>query len=302
MRIGIDLGGTKIEGIAIADTGEERARRRIAAPRGDYGNTLSAVSGLVAGIERDVATRCSVGIGIPGTVSPATGLIKNSNSTWLNGQALADDLSRLLDRPIRFANDANCFALSEATDGAAAGARDRVRRHRRHGNRRWSRHRWPGAHRRQRDRRRVGTQSAPRRARRRVARSAVLLRPERLHRDLPVWTGARARPRRRRRRAHRRRRRLRRGLPQATRWRMPRWPGTRIGWRERSPASSTSSIPTSSCWAADCRTSIACTSACRALWLPHIFSDRVVTRLERAKHGDSSGVRGAAWLWERERR
>ncbi len=122
MRIGIDLGGTKIEGIAIADTGEERARRRIAAPRGDYGNTLSAVSGLVAGIERDVATPCSVGIGIPGTVSPATGLIKNSNSTWLNGRALADDLSRLLDRPIRFANDANCFALSEATDGAAAGA------------------------------------------------------------------------------------------------------------------------------------------------------------------------------------
>ena len=122
MRIGIDLGGTKIEGIAIADDGREQARRRIPTPRGDYDRTLTAVSGLVTEIERDVAARCTVGIGIPGTVSPATGLIKNSNSTWLNGRMLSDDLSRLLDRPIRFANDANCFALSEATDGAAAGA------------------------------------------------------------------------------------------------------------------------------------------------------------------------------------
>src|SRR5215471_16750828 len=123
MRIGIDLGGTKIEGIAIADDGHEQARRRIAAPRGDYEKTLSAVSDLVTDIERDVGRGCTVGIGIPGTVSPATGLIKNSNSTWLNGRTLSDDLSRLLDRPIRFANDANCFALSEATDGAAEGAR-----------------------------------------------------------------------------------------------------------------------------------------------------------------------------------
>ena len=122
MRIGIDLGGTKIEGIAIGDEGRERLRRRIAAPRGDYANTLAAVSGLVRDIEQDSGARGTVGIGIPGTISPATGLIKNSNSTWLNGQALADDLSRMLDRPVRFANDANCFALSEATDGAAAGA------------------------------------------------------------------------------------------------------------------------------------------------------------------------------------
>ncbi|MCU1382228.1 MAG: mak 2 [Acidobacteria bacterium] len=122
MRIGIDLGGTKIEGIAIADGGGERARRRIASPRGDYGRTLAAVSGLVREIERDAGGHGSIGIGIPGTISPATGLIKNSNSTWLNGRPLAEDLSRLLDRPVRFANDANCFALSEATDGAAAGA------------------------------------------------------------------------------------------------------------------------------------------------------------------------------------
>jgi fructokinase len=122
MRIGIDLGGTKIEGIAIADEGTEQLRRRIAAPRGDYANTLAALTGLVHGIEQELGVRGTVGVGIPGTISPATGLIKNSNSTWLTGRPLAEDLSRLLDRPVRFANDANCFALSEAIDGAAAGA------------------------------------------------------------------------------------------------------------------------------------------------------------------------------------
>ena len=122
MRIGIDLGGTKIEGIAIGDDGSERLRRRIPAPRGDYQRTLDAVAGLVLEIERGVGARGTVGLGIPGTISPATGLIKNANSTWLNGTRLGEDLERRLDRPLRFANDANCFALSEATDGAAAGA------------------------------------------------------------------------------------------------------------------------------------------------------------------------------------
>ena len=122
MRIGIDLGGTKIEGIAIDDDGVERVRRRIPAPRGDYDRTLDAIAGLVHAIERDCGARGSVGVGMPGTISPATGLVKNANSVWLNGQRLGDDLPRLLDRQVRFANDANCFALSEATDGAAAGA------------------------------------------------------------------------------------------------------------------------------------------------------------------------------------
>src|SRR5947209_8111030 len=122
MRIGIDLGGTKIEGIAIADDGAERLRQRIPASRGDYSRTLAAVAGLVHDIERKLCAQGTVGVGIPGTISPATGRIKNSNSVWLIGQPLADDLPRLLDRPVRFANDANCFALSEATDGAAAGA------------------------------------------------------------------------------------------------------------------------------------------------------------------------------------
>jgi fructokinase len=122
MRIGIDLGGTKIEGLALADDGRELARRRVPAPRGDYGRTLLAIADLVSLLERDVGESGRVGVGMPGTISPATGLVKNANSTWLNGRPLGDDLPRLLDRPVRFANDANCFALSEASDGAAAGA------------------------------------------------------------------------------------------------------------------------------------------------------------------------------------
>jgi fructokinase len=122
MRIGIDLGGTKIEGLALADDGRELARRRVPAPRGDYDRTLEAIAELVSLIERDAGAKGRVGVGMPGTISPATGLVKNANSTWLNGRPLADDLPRLLGRPVRFANDANCFALSEATDGAAAGA------------------------------------------------------------------------------------------------------------------------------------------------------------------------------------
>jgi len=121
MRIGIDLGGTKIEAIAI-DGAREVLRRRVAAPRDDYDATISAVQQLVSAIERELGTTGSVGIGIPGAISPATGLVKNANSTWLIGQPLDRDLARALDRPVRVMNDANCFALSEATDGAAQGA------------------------------------------------------------------------------------------------------------------------------------------------------------------------------------
>jgi fructokinase len=122
MRIGIDLGGTKIEGIALDDLGDVRLRRRVASPHGDYEKTLNAIADLVGAIEREAGACGTVGVGIPGTISSATGLVKNANSTWLNGRPLADDLPRVLDRPVRFANDANCFALSEAVDGAAAGA------------------------------------------------------------------------------------------------------------------------------------------------------------------------------------
>lgn len=126
MRIGIDLGGTKIEVIALDDgapgsgRGRECFRRRMASPRGDYEETVAAVVALVREAERAVGP-ATVGIGIPGAVSPATGLIKNANSTWLNGRPFAQDLMRALDRRIVIANDANCFALSEAVDGAAAG-------------------------------------------------------------------------------------------------------------------------------------------------------------------------------------
>ena len=122
LRIGIDLGGTKIEGIALDASGQDVRRVRIAAPRDNYRHTLDAIAAVVADLEAGSVVRASVGIGIPGAVSAATGRIKNANSTWLNGEALADDLEVALERPVRLANDANCFTLSEATDGAAAGA------------------------------------------------------------------------------------------------------------------------------------------------------------------------------------
>jgi fructokinase len=123
MRIGIDLGGTKIEGVALGDDGAQLARRRVATPRHDYAATLEAMAGLVRDLEAETGCRGSLGVGMPGALSPATGLVKNANSTWLIGQPLDRDLSGLLGRPVRFANDANCFALSEAVDGAGAGAR-----------------------------------------------------------------------------------------------------------------------------------------------------------------------------------
>ncbi len=122
MRIGIDLGGTKIEGIVLASDGAVRARERVATPVGDYPGTLVAIRDLVAALERDAGRTCPVGIGMPGSWSRATGLVKNSNSVCLNGQPLRRDLEALLESPLQFANDADCFALSEASDGAAAGA------------------------------------------------------------------------------------------------------------------------------------------------------------------------------------
>jgi len=123
MRIGVDLGGTKIETVALGDDGDVRARQRVPTPRDDYEATLRAITDLVLGVERETGSRGTVGIGIPGALSPASGRVKNANSVWLNGQRLDEDLERRLERPLRFANDANCFALSEATDGAGAGAR-----------------------------------------------------------------------------------------------------------------------------------------------------------------------------------
>ena len=122
MRFGIDLGGTKIEIIALDDVGKELLRRRVATPRNNYYETLQAIAQLVRDAEAELGQRGSIGIGTPGALSRATGRLKNSNSVHLNGQPILQDLEDLLQRNIKISNDANCFALSEATDGAAAGA------------------------------------------------------------------------------------------------------------------------------------------------------------------------------------
>jgi fructokinase len=122
LALGIDLGGTKIEIIGLDEDGGVLLRRRRQSPRGSYRETVEAIRELVADAEAELGARATIGIGTPGAISPATGLLKNSNSTWLNGQPLDRDLAAVLERPIAIANDADCLALSEATDGAAAGA------------------------------------------------------------------------------------------------------------------------------------------------------------------------------------
>jgi len=121
MRIGIDLGGTKIEGIVLDGGGRELSRLRVPTPAGDYAATVAAIAGMVAALEAETSRGASVGVGMPGALSPASGLVKNANSTWLIGRPLDRDLEAALGRPVRVENDANCFAVSEAADGAAAG-------------------------------------------------------------------------------------------------------------------------------------------------------------------------------------
>jgi fructokinase len=121
-RIGIDLGGTKIELVALDASGRARIRRRVDTPAADYGAIVEAIGSLVESAERELGHAASVGVATPGALSRATGLLRNSNTTCLNGRALKEDLAKRLGREVRMANDANCFALSEATDGAGAGA------------------------------------------------------------------------------------------------------------------------------------------------------------------------------------
>jgi len=123
LRIGVDLGGTKIEVIALDGDGEVRVRRRIGTPRHDYEGSLDAIGRLVREVEAEAgAGMLRAGVAMPGAISPATGRVKNANSVWLNGRHLDRDLETRLERPVRLANDANCFALSEAIDGAGEGA------------------------------------------------------------------------------------------------------------------------------------------------------------------------------------
>lgn len=119
IRVGVDLGGTKIEAIALDDHGQCLARQRTASPRGNYDGTLTAISRLVSDFEAKCGPVATVGLGIPGSISQASGLVKNANSTWLIGKPFDRDLAERLGRPVRIENDANCFALSEAVDGAA---------------------------------------------------------------------------------------------------------------------------------------------------------------------------------------
>lgn len=123
MRIGIDLGGTKIEAVALDGGDREVLRRRVETPRGDYAATLNAIYRLVYDFEHELGQSGTVGIGMPGAISPSSGLVKNSNSTWLIGRPFARDMQDRLGREVRLENDANCFALSEAYDGAGSGAR-----------------------------------------------------------------------------------------------------------------------------------------------------------------------------------
>jgi fructokinase len=123
MRIGVDLGGTKIEVAALDEHGQIVLRERFPSLPADYAGTIRAVRDGVRKAEATLGVRCSVGLGIPGTISPASGLVKNANSTWLNGKPFDVDIAEALQRPVRVANDANCFALSEAADGAGSGKR-----------------------------------------------------------------------------------------------------------------------------------------------------------------------------------
>lgn len=306
MRIGIDLGGTKIEGLALADDGRELERRRIAAPRGNYDDTIRAVVDLVAAIESASASNstaasarqagATIGVGIPGAISPATGLIKNANSTWLNGRRLAEDLSQALGRRVRLANDANCFALSEAADGAAAGAdvvfgviigtgtggglvvHGRIVAGANAIAGEWGHNPLPAPE----DDERPGPPcycgragcietflSGPA-----LARDYIALGGDDMSAADIAQRAARGDPR---------------ALACLDRYehRFARAIATIInvvdpdvivlGGGLSNIARLYDRVP--------------------ALWGPHVFSDRVDTRLVRAKHGDASGVRGAAWLW-----
>ena len=301
MRIGIDLGGTKIEGIAIDGDGRERLRRRTAAPRGDYRRTLDAVVGLVRDIESAIGGRATVGVGIPGTISPSTGLVRNANSTWLIGEPLADDLPRLLDRPVRFANDANCFALSEASDGAAAGAavvfgvivgtgcgggvvvRGEVIAGANGVAGEWGHNPMPAP-------RDTESPGPPCYCGRRGCIEQFLSGPA-LARDYREAGGAAVTAAEVAARASAGEARAVEALSRYAE-RMARALGSVINLLD----------PDVIVLGGGLSNIEPLYERVPQLWSPYVFSDRIDTRLVRARHGDSSGVRGAAWLWDAELR
>jgi len=302
LKIGIDLGGTKTEALVLDATGRELCRKRVATPRASYEQILSAIVQLIDDVERECGGRGSIGIGIPGITSPATGLVKNANTTLLIGRPLDKDLEARLGRAVRLANDANCFALSEATDGAASPAALGVAR--------------PivfgvilG----------TGTGGGV------VVGGEILVGPDAIagewgHNSLP-WPGSDevpgpacccglsgcietflSGP----------------GLGRAHRERTGQdWDAGRIASAaEQGDAEAVKTLDQYASRLARGLASIinvlnphaivlggGVSNISRlyeqvpALWQRYVFSDVVTTRLLRAKHGDSSGVRGAAWLW-----
>jgi len=293
LRLGIDLGGSKIELIALDENGREVLRRRIPTPRGDYAGTLRAVADLVHAAERELGARASIGVGMPGALSTASGRVKNANSTWLNDRPLRQDLEAALGREVRLANDANCFALSEAVDGAGRGA-DVV----------------------------FGVILGTGVGGGIVVRGRVLTGPNAIagewgHHPLPS-PGAADLP-----------------LPPCYCGRSgcietylsgPGLSGDSGTGLEAPDIVARAARGDATCEAALARYEERLARSLAGVinildpdvivlggglsnidrlyarvpvqWLPHVFSDRVTTRLARHAHGDSSGVRGAAWLWD----
>lgn len=296
MRIGIDLGGTKIEGVAMDAEGHELGRQRVATPRHDYDGTLQAIAGLVAALEQRFGGPASIGVGMPGIISPATGLVKNANSTWLIGRRFDHDLARVLARPVRLANDANCFALAEATDGAGAGARvvfgvilgtgvggglvfdGRIYEGAHHIAGEWGHNPLPAPG----DDERPGPECY---CGRRGCIETFL--------SGPGWAADTARRTGRGLDAEGLAGAARRGDADA------RAAVERYADRLARAAASVINIvdPDVIVLGGGLSNLESLYDEVPRRWARHVFSDEVHTRLVRARHGDSSGVRGAAWLW-----
>ncbi len=295
MRVGIDLGGTKIEGVALDGSGQEIIRLRVPTPREQYDRTILAIRDLIAHIEQTTGRRGSVGVGTPGAVSPATRKMKNANSTWLNGRPLRQDLEDALGRPVRTENDANCLAVSEATDGAGVGAQtvfavilgtgvgagiavgqrvmtgaNAIAGEWGHNPMPWpTADEWPGRH---CYCGRTGcietVLSGPGLEQSfRIAADRELSGPD-------IVAAAEYDP-------------MAAAVLDAWRHQLARALAHVVNILDPDVivlGGGLSNIP-------------GLAETVPALWMPYVFSDTVVTPVRRAKHGDSSGVRGAAWLW-----
>ena len=296
-RIGIDLGGTKIEAAALSPGGVILGRQRVPTPRDDYQATLVAIAELVERLEERIGHTASVGVGMPGILSPATGLVKNANSVWLIGRPLRADLERVLDRPIRFDNDANCFALSEARDGAAhghglvfgvilgtgTGGGLVVDGHVWRGSNaiagEWGHNPlpWPGP----------GEYPGPRCYCGKSGCIETFLSGPGLSADHERATGQRVEPAR---------------IVAAAAAGDPAAEATLARYDDRLARSLATLInvldPDVIVLGGGLSNLDRLYGAVPRLWSRYVFSDQVVTPLVPPAHGDSSGVRGAAWLWE----